>query len=215
LSIDCKATVHIGDVSRGGLTRGDYEAWDHDLGLQEKYTPFGIVEEDGGQLHSTFGSSYKTSDFIVDALEAWWAALDETEQVAMARLQIKMDNGPESSGRRTQFLQRMVAFCDAIGKPIQLLYYPPYHSKYNPIERCWGILELHWNGTKLVDVETMLEWAKTMTWKGMPPIVALSRKVYQKGVTLSKRAMRAVENRLTRHPELPNWDILIQPISTS
>jgi Rhodopirellula transposase DDE domain len=73
---------------------------------------------------------------------------------------------------------------------------------------------LHWNGTKLVDVETMVEWAKSMTWKGIHPIVALSRKVYQKGVTLSKRAMRAVENRLARHPELPNWDILIQPVST-
>jgi hypothetical protein len=215
LSMDCKATVPIGDVSRGGRTRGDHQACDHDLGLKEKYIPCGILEEERGQLHITFGSSYKTSDFIVDALEAWWAALDETEQVAMARLQIKMDNGPESSGRRTQFLQRMVTFCDAIGKPIQLLYYPPYHSKYNPIERCWGILELHWNGTKLVDVETMLGWAKSMTWKGIHPIVALSRKVYQKGVTLSKRAMQAVENRLTRHPELPNWDILIQPASTS
>jgi Rhodopirellula transposase DDE domain len=213
--MDCKATVPIGDVSRGGRTRGDHQACDHDLGLKEKYIPCGILEEERGQLHITFGSSYKTSDFIVDALEAWWAALDETEQVAMARLQIKMDNGPESSGRRTQFLQRMVTFCDAIGKPIQLLYYPPYHSKYNPIERCWGILELHWNGTKLVDVETMLGWAKSMTWKGIHPIVALSRKVYQKGVTLSKRAMQAVENRLTRHPELPNWDILIQPASTS
>lgn len=207
--------MHIGDVSRGGRTRGDHEAWDHDRGLKEKYIPGGILEEERGQLHITFGSSYKTSDFIVDALEAWWAALDETEQVAMARLQIKMDNGPESSGRRTQFLQRMVTFCDAIGKPIQLLYYPPYHSKYNPIERCWGILELHWNGTKLVDVETMVEGAKSMTWKGIHPLVALRRKVYQKGVTLSKRAMRAVENRLARHPELPNWDILIQPVSTS
>jgi Rhodopirellula transposase DDE domain len=215
LSLDCKATVPIGDVSRGGLTRGDDKACDHDLGLTEKYIPCGIVEEERGQLHITFGSSYKTSDFIVDALEAWWATLDEAEQVARARLQIKMDNGPESSGRRTQFLQRMVAFCDAIGKPIQLLYYPPYHSKYNPIERCWGILELHWNGTKLVDVETMLEWAKTMTWKGIHPIVALSRQVYQKGITLSKSLMRAVEARLERHPELPNWDILIRPASAS
>jgi DDE family transposase len=213
--MDCKATVLIGEVSRGGRTRGDNQAWDHDLGLHEKYIPCGIVEEDRGQLSITFGSSYKTSDFIVDALEAWWAALDEAEQVAMARLQIKMDNGPESSGKRTQFLQRMVALCDAIGKPIQLLYYPPYHSKYNPIERCWGILEWHWNGTMLVDVETMVEWAKTMTWQGIHPLVELSRKVYQKGVTLSKRAMRAVEARLTRHPELPQWDILIHPVSTS
>jgi Rhodopirellula transposase DDE domain len=165
-SIDCKATVSLGDVSRGGLTRGDNQACDHDLGLHEQYIPGGIVDEASGQLPITFGSSYKTSDFIMDALEAWWAALDETEQVAMARLQIKMANGPESSGRRTQFLQRMVAFCDVIGKPIQLVYYPPYHSKYNPIERCWGILAVHWNGTKLVDVETMLAWTKSMTWKG-------------------------------------------------
>ena len=215
MSIDCKATVLLGDVSRGGYTRGDHRACDHDLGLKEKYIPCGIVDEESGQLSITFGSSYKTSDFIVDTLEAWWAALDEAEQVAMTRLQIKMDNGPESSGRRTQFLQRMGAFWDAIGKPIQLLYYPPYHSKYNPIERCWGILELHWNGTKLADVETMVEWAKTMTWKGMHPIVALSQKVYQKGVALSKQAMPMVEDRLERHPALSNWDILIQPVSPS
>jgi Rhodopirellula transposase DDE domain len=213
LSIDCKATVAIGDVSRGGLTRGDHRACDHDLGLHEKYIPCGIVDEDSARLRITFGSSFKTSDFIVDALEAWWAALEEAEQVTMARLQIKMDNGPESSGVRTQFLHRMVHFADQIGKPIHLLYYPPYHSKYNPIERCWGILELHWNGTKLVDAQTMLEWAKSMTWKGLHPIVELSRKVYPKGIALGKKAMQAIESRLERHPALPKWDILIRPAS--
>jgi hypothetical protein len=75
-------------------------------------------------------------------------------------------------------------------------------------------LELHWNGTRLVDVETMVEWAKSMTWKGIHPIVTLSRKVYQKGVTLSKRAMQVVEARLKRDSELPYWDILIRPAST-
>jgi Rhodopirellula transposase DDE domain len=215
VSIDGKATVLIGDVSRGGLTRGDNRACDHDLGLHEKYIPCGIVEEDRGHLHITFGSSSKTRDFIVDVLEAWWAALEQTEQVALARLQIKMDNGPESSGKRTQFVQRMVAFCAAIGQPMQLLYYPPYHSKYHPIERCWGILELHWNGTKLVDVETMVEGAKTMTWQGIPPIVALSQKVYQKGIALGKAARQAVEARLERHPVLPKYDILIKPVRTS
>jgi Rhodopirellula transposase DDE domain len=205
--------VAIGDVSRGGLTRGDHWACDHDLGLHEKYIPCGIVDEDSARLRITFGRSFKTSDFIVDALEAWWATVEETEQAAMTRLQIKMDNGPESSGKRTQFLHRMVQFADQMGKPLHLLYYPPYHSKYNPIERCWGILELHWNGTKLVDVETMLEWTKSMTWKGLHPIVELSRKVYQKGIALSKKAMQAIESRLERHPELPKWDILICPAS--
>jgi hypothetical protein len=213
-SVDCKATVKIADFSRGGRTRGDDQAVDHDLGGEEKYTPCGIVDADSAQLDMIVGSSYKTSDFIVDALEAKWHRLEAQEQAAVSTLQIKMDNGPERSGRRTQFLYRMVQFADGIGKPIQLLYYPPYHSKYNPIERCWGILELHWNGTTLIDAETMLEWAKSMTWKGLHPVVELSRQVYQQGVTLSKKAMEAVESRLERDAKLPKYDILIKPAAT-
>jgi hypothetical protein len=77
---------------------------------------------------------------------------------------------------------------------------------YNPIERCWGILEKHWNGAKLSDAQTMLGWAKSMTWKGIHPIVKLSSEVYEKGVSLTKKAMRNIEARL------PKWDILIEPI---
>jgi DDE family transposase len=214
-SIDCKATVKIGEFSRGGLTRGDNQASDHDMGCKEKYVPCGIVDEESGALHITFGSSYKTSDFIVDVLEAKWAALDAQAKAATSLIQIKMDNGPESSGKRTQFLHRMVQLADNIQKPIQLLYYPPYHSKYNPIERCWGILELKWNGAKLIDAETMVEWAKRMTWKGIHPVVELSRKLYQKGISLGKAAMQAIEERLERHPALPKYDIVIKPVSTS
>jgi transposase len=47
------------------------------------------------------------------------------------------------------FIKRMIEFADKTGLIIRLAYYPPYHSKYNPIERCWGILEMHWNGTPL------------------------------------------------------------------
>jgi hypothetical protein len=183
------------------------------MGCKEKYVPCGIVDEESGEFHITFGSSYKTSDFIVDTIETKWNAMDAQEQVETSWLQIKMDNGPESSGRRTQFLHRMVQLADMINKPIQLLYYPPYHSKYNPIERCWGILELKWNGAKLIDAETMLGWAQKMTWKGLHPVVELSRKVYEKGISLGKAAMGAVEARLKRDPKLPKYDILINPAS--
>jgi hypothetical protein len=211
LSIDCKATVNIGNYSRGGKTRGDSSAADHDMGCKEKYVPFGIVDEDEGALYLTFGSSFKTSDFIVDSLMGWWKSTSAQERAAIAHIQIKVDNGPESSGVRTQFLKRIVEFVDHTRKIVQLLYYPPYHSKYNPIERCWGILEQHWNGAKLMTVETMLEWAKSMTWKGIQPVVNLSKTVYQKGISLSKVAMQAIEARLERNPILPKWDILIRP----
>jgi hypothetical protein len=211
--MDCKATVNLGDYSRGGQTRGEMLACDHDFGAKEKYIPCGIVDEDSGQLYLHFGSSYKTSDFIVDTLESWWQGLTSGQKSEMTLLQLKVDNGPESSGVRTQFLKRMVDFCDRIGKPIQLLYYPPYHSKYNPIERCWGILEQHWNGSLLRDVHTMLAWAQSMTWKGFHPIISLNKNTYPKGISLTKTQMKIIERRLLRNPDLPKYDILIQPLN--
>ena len=209
--MDCKATVKLGELSRGGLSRGDNKACDHDFVSNGSHTPCGIVNEDSGQLYINMGSSYKTSDFIADTLNGWWNSVSPNEKQSSTALQLKIDNGPESSGIRTQFLKRIVEFCDCIGKPIQLLYFPPYHSKYNPIERCWGILEKHWNGTLLKDVHVMTEWAKTMTWKGIHPIVEVSTTVYEKGISLTKSTMRDIEARLERDPILPKWDILIKP----
>jgi transposase len=203
--------VNIGDYSRGGKTRGNNQAQDHDMGVEEKYIPCGILDEDSGQLYLNFGSSYKTSDFIVDSLSEWWNKIPPLEKQQIDLIQIKVDNGSENSGIRTQFMNRMVELCDNIGKSIQLLYFPPYHSKYNPIERCWGILEQHWNGTLLCNVETMLSWAKTMRWKGIPPIVNLSPTIYHKRISLTKKAMEKIELRLLRNPLLPKWDILIRP----
>jgi len=63
----------------------------------------------------------------------------------------------------------------------------------------------------LGDVETMLAWASSMTWKGLHPIVNLSLKVYEKGISLSKKAMSMIEKRLEQNHLLPKWDILICP----
>jgi hypothetical protein len=92
--MDRKATVAIGEFSRGGLTRGDNKACDHDFSDQEKYHPCGIIDEDRGQLVITFGSSFKTSDFIVDTLSAWWTGLSTQEQTATAGVQVT--NHPHS-----------------------------------------------------------------------------------------------------------------------
>jgi hypothetical protein len=215
LSMDCKATVKLGELSRGGLSRGRQKAYDHDFVSNGSYTPCGIVNEDSGELYLNFGCSFKTSDFIIDTLYGWWHQQPLAEQQRINKIQLKIDNGPESSGMRTQFLKEIVGFADVINKPIQLLYFPPYHSKYNPIERCWGILELHWNGTLLKNVEIMTEWAKTMWWKGMNPIVNISTVLYEKGISLTKAAMKQIEKRLNRNPDLPKWDIYIEPMATS
>src|SRR5207244_11554802 len=107
-SMDGKATVKIGEFSRGGLTRGDHRASDHDMGCQEKYVPCGIVDEENGALHITFGSSYKTRDFVVDTIEAKWEAMADEEKEETSLIQIKMDNGQASGSRRTKFLLIML-----------------------------------------------------------------------------------------------------------
>lgn len=155
MRIDGKATVPIGDYARGGLPRGDNQASDPDLGCKEQYVPCGIVAAESAALTLTFGNSYKTSDFSVEVLAAKGDALAAHEKAATSLRQIKLDNGPESSGRRTPLLHRMVQFADDMNKPMQRLSYPPYPSNDKPSERCWGILELKWNGTQLIDAETM------------------------------------------------------------
>jgi transposase len=81
-----------------------------------------------------FGSR-ETSDAWVDALRMWWLQV-RAAHGHVKRLVIYLDNGPKNSGRWTQFLKRMIQFADWSRLEIRLVYYPPYHSKYNPIERC-------------------------------------------------------------------------------
>jgi hypothetical protein len=55
----------------------------------------------------------------------WWENTPTQERAAIGHIQIKVDNGPESSGVRTQFLKRIVEFVDHTRTIVQLLYYPP------------------------------------------------------------------------------------------
>jgi len=123
---------------------------------------------------------------------------------------INADNGPENSGRRTQFIKRIVEFAGSKSIDVSVAYYPPYHSKYNPIERVWGVLENHWRGELLDSVDKTIGLAKTLKWKGKNPVVKVVDKVYETGVRLSKSAMRKYEEVLTRFKGLENWfvDIL-------
>jgi hypothetical protein len=130
-----------------------------------------------------FGTSRDTSDFVADCLEL----------------------------SRTQFMKRLVEFSDRHQLTLELAYYPPYHSKYNPIERCWRILEDRWNGTLLTSVKTALEWAKTMTWRGVGPLVHLLDRVYETGVRLSPCLFRPIAARLERSASLPKWSLVVHP----
>jgi transposase len=190
-------------------------AVDHDMSPEATLVPFGVLEVSRGkgavnQPWFLFGHSRDTSDFIADGLEQWWTER-KAAHPGVKRLHMELDNGPEVASCRTQFMKRMVEFVDRHRVAVELVYLPPYHSKYNPIERCWGILEQHWSGALLSSVAVVLLWAATMTWRNVQPLIRQVTKTYERGVTLTKAQFRPVAKRLTRSPTLPKWSLTIQP----
>lgn len=124
---------------------------------------------------------------------------------------IELDGGSAIRSNRTQFIKRMVEFSLACNRKIRLIYYPPYHSKYNTIERCWACLENYWNGAVLDTVETALNWASNMTWKGIKPIIQFMEGNYPKGIKPSAEELQYHRQYWHPLPTLPSWDITIIP----
>jgi len=173
----------------------------------------GILVLATGALTLIFGS-HETSDFWVDGLKLWWQmARDKLGHVR--QLVIYVDNGPNNSGTRTQFLKRLIEFADWSGLRLRLVYYPPYHSKYNPIERCWSALEKKWNGVLLTCLKVVLQCALRMFWKGEHPTVKWLAGEYPDGIRLVGAAKRKLETRLERSPALRKYDITIRPRQVS
>ena len=212
ISLDAKAPVLIGLFSRGGVSRVVVKGLDHDFHSKAgKVTPFGIYLPQHDELYLYFTQSKVTSDFIVDCISDFWLS-QRVRFPQVKTLVINQDNGPENHSRRTQFMQRITDFVDHFQIAVQLAYYPPYHSKYNPIERVWGALEKHWNGSLLDSVETILNFARSLTFKGRKPVVELVSRTYRTGVKLSQLQMAALERRFKRMPVLGKWFVHISPV---
>jgi hypothetical protein len=212
LSLDAKASVWVGEYSRGGRSRDRVEALDHDFQPEAKLTPFGIFLPQHNQLYLYFTASKLTSDFMLDCLNDCWTKLQQ-QFPQVTKLVLNLDNGPENHSRRTQFMQRLTEFADGFHLTLDLAYYPPYHSKYNPIERVWGVLEKHWNGSLLDSCHTVLQFAQTMTFRGRHPAVQLLNKVYHSGVKLTQKQMAQLEQRFSRQPHLAKWFVRIAPVT--
>lgn len=93
-------------------------------------------------------------------------------------------------------MHRMVTFAHQSQLKLQLVYYPSYHSKYNPLECTFGWLEQHRNGSLLDSVDTVLHFAQILTFKGSHPVATL------------------VEQQIQRLPHLPKWFVEIKATAT-
>ena len=104
-----------------------------------------------------------------------------------------------------------VTFANQRGVTIRLAYCPPYHSKYNPVERTRGAFEQYWNGMLLTETQTTMRIAENMTWKGKHPIVTLVTQAYESGVKLTKKVEATYEKMINRMSGLEDWFVDISP----
>jgi hypothetical protein len=194
ISLDSKAKVKIGNLSREGKARyiEPLKADDHDSEWTAVLVPLGILDVRGERLSIYFGQSAETSDFVADCLELWWQE-NQAIYPGLEELVIDLDGGAATRSNRTQFIKRMVEFARKTQWQIRLIYYPPYHSKYNPIERCWAVLENYWNGAILDSIDAALNWASNMTWKGIKPLVHLVEGTYEKGVKVLAKELEQLQ----------------------
>ncbi len=209
LSLDAKARIKIGQFSRNGKTYANIKTLDHDFG-NEYITPQGIFVPKLDEVRLYFTNSSITANFIADTLIQFW----ESNQFRFSKIKkivLNQDNGPECKSTRTQLIKRLCEFSGKYNLILYLAYYPPYHSKYNPIERVWGILEQHWNGSVLNSVDSVLEYAKSMKWKGKLPIVHFNKNKYKTGIKLDKKTMNGYEKLIERDTELGKWFVEIKP----
>ena len=205
ISIDTKDKVVIGPFSRKGKSRVLVEACDHEL-TNKCLIPFGILDLKTSQSYFYSFLNKPTSEAIVDCID------DYLSDKNYEKLIIFLDNGPDNSGVRTAFLKGLVDLSNKYNIKIELAYYPPYHSKYNPIERLWARLENMWNGMLLSTIEICLKVIESLTWNQIKAKVKYITKQYKKGVTYSKDEMKIYENiNIHRNERLKKWSIIIAP----
>ena len=210
LSVDAKGTVLLGSLARGGYSRVEVKALDHDYRPKETVTPVGVFLPRYHEVYIFLTTGPVTSDLIVDCIDQVWT-MNKQRFPLVKTLVINQDNGPECHSRRTQFMYRITALADKFQLEIQLAYYPPYHSKYNPIERVWGVLENYWNGSLLNTLETVFHFAQNMTYQGVHPVVEIVEKTYHTGVKLTQKAMAELEKRFERLPGLEKYFVRVSP----
>lgn len=187
--------------------------YDHDyphLGVG-KAIPHGIYDVKLNEGYISLGNSHETARFVVDNLEWWWESFGKYEYPKATRILILCDSGGANGHRHHLFKKLLQKWARKIGKKLVICHYPPYCSKYNPIERkLFAQVHRTIAETILTDVEqvkTLME--KTATKTGLSVQVRINAKEYP--LKQPSLAEEVDEKRILRHPTLPKLSYTILP----
>jgi hypothetical protein len=187
ISMDTKKKEFIGNFYRDGslYTQEVIKTHDHDFNslAEGVIIPHGIYDVKRNRGYINIGVSKDTSQFACDSLLNWWNKQGKVDYPHAASILVLCDGGGSNNCRHYLFKQDIQNLSDKIGMEIRIAHYPPYTSKYNPIEHrlfphvtraCQGVI------FKSVDiVKELMEKTKTST--GLKVSVEVIDKVYETG----------------------------------
>jgi Rhodopirellula transposase DDE domain len=218
VSIDTKKRELLGTFYRDGrvYTRQALLAYDHDFPSYAAgvVIPYGIYDLKRNFGYVSVGTSKDTSEFACDSLAWWWTEFGHDLYPGADSICLLCDGGGSNSANTYLFKEDLQKLSDRLGIGIRVAHYPPYCSKYNPIERklfchmtraCQGVLF-----DSVATVKRLLE--KTQTATGLRVIVEVLDQVYQTGRKCSegfKENMAILFDDL-----LPKWNYRALPSTT-
>jgi len=187
ISIDTKKKEYIGNLYRAGklYTTEAIEVLDHDFPdlADGVIIPHGIYDIQRNEGFINLGNSRDTTEFACDSLRQWWEQVGKLYYAFATSILLLCDGGGSNSSNYYIFKEDLQKLANEIGIEIRIAHYPPYTSKYNPIEHrlfphvtraCEGVIF-----TSIELVKSLIE--KTSTKTGLKVIVNLIDKVYDKG----------------------------------
>jgi len=201
VSVDTKKKEAIGNLSREGkiYTTETIEVFDHDFpslaeGVAVPHTVYDIKRN---EATVSIGTSRDTSEFCCDSIRHWWYTNGIVNYPLSTSILMLMDGGGSNSSRHYIFKQDLQALADEIGVIIRIAHYPPYTSKWNPVEhRVFPHITRALQGMVLTSHQLTKELVEKATTKaGLKVIACIFNQVYETGrkvVDGFKKSMKIV-----------------------
>jgi hypothetical protein len=217
VSMDTKKKEYLGNFYREGhlYTLNELHTYDHDFHSYAEgvIIPHSLYDLQLNVGYIQFGTSHDTGEFACDSFRHWWYTYGRKLYPKATAILVLCDGGGSNSARHYLFKQDLQALADEIGVEIRVAHYPPYCSKYNPIEHrlfphvtraCQGVIF-----TSMALVKELM--AKTNTTTGLKVFVHIIDKVYETG---RKVAADFKENmRIVFDDFLPQWNYRAIPLA--
>ena len=215
LSMDTKKKEKIGNLHRNGevyCTRA-LESYDHDyIHLSEgTIVPHGIYDIKRNEALINIGINHETAESVCDSVKIWWKKCGKKHYPNATEILIFCDSGGANSYRHHVFKVALQKLSNQISLPIRICHYPPYASKWNPIEhRVFPHVTRAMEGVTLNSIEDAKEMIKnTKTQKGLKVLVNTTKKIYQIGKKVTTEAIDKIN--IKRHGTLDKLNYTISP----